>query len=458
MNRNKPRTVARDSSAERAVLAAMLMVSAECVPTAADLLEPSDFFEPAHGDIFAAILEAARGRTEIDTILVESVLQSHGKNTSEIRDALLDCTNRLPETNQFDAYCERVKNLSAVRSVGDTAARIYSESTEPIGELDDFLDRAETSIHLAVERRSAKNSVVSMRDAVDEAYRNLVERSESPNRILGTPTGFERLDEYLGGFCPGDFTILGGRPGMGKTALAISFIAAAAKAGRSVIFFSLEMSRLQISNRLLSMESSVDGSAIRSCRLHQGQMNSMLRSASELSELPIYIDDTAGLNVLRVRHTARLWHKKLNGLGLIVVDYLQLMRPSRRHNNREQEVSEISQASKALAKELNVPVVSLSQLKRETDHGGDKRPKLSDLRESGSLEQDADNVLFLYRDEYYNPSTAEKPNPSAGTADLIIAKQRNGRTGIIKLQYDAQCTRFGNLDASHRGYEHEAAE
>jgi replicative DNA helicase len=260
------------------------------------------------------------------------------------------------------------------------------------------------------------------------------------------PTGFTALDWYTAGFHPGDLVICAGRPGMGKTAFALNLATNACKArGQPVLFFSLEMSKDQLARRLLCAEALVDGNKLRSARLGRGEWQQLTRAAGVVSELPLWIDDTPGITLMEMRAKARRLRAE-GDLSLIVVDYLQLMRSGGKHDNREQEISEISRSLKGIAKELQIPVLALSQLNRAVESRGtkDKRPMLADLRESGAIEQDADTILFVFREEVYDPENAPQ-----GIAEIIIGKQRAGPTGKVEVRFRPQFTRFDNIDRQH---------
>ena len=308
-----------------------------------------------------------------------------------------------------------------------------------------LLDESEQAI-FAVSQRTAAAPYLSSKDLVDKVFEDLTKRYERKELVTGVPTGYHRLDELTAGFQPSDLIIMAGRPSMGKTAFALNVAMRAAVIHNvPTLFFSLEMSMDQLMQRLLCAWGKVDLRNLRRGFLGDEDWSRLYDAANHLSPAPIYIDDTAALGTLEMRARSR----RLRGekdIGLIVVDYLQLMRPSKRTDSREQEISDISRNLKALAKELNVPVVALSQLNRKVEERADKRPMLSDLRESGAIEQDADLIIFLYRDDVYNK---RDDNPKKGTAEIIIGKQRNGPTGEATLAFLKESTAFEELDSSY---------
>jgi replicative DNA helicase len=352
---------------------------------------------------------------------------------------------------------------------------VSAEGYTDYGEAQQFIDKAEQSIY-AIARTPESSSVKPLVAVLRDSFKKISEAAARGGRITGTSSGFDRLDRVMAGLHAGELTIVAARPGMGKTSFVLNLAANVAKPqviesstdpndrweepGAGVAFFSLEMPREQIANRMLCSEAKVDVSKLRSGGQTRDDWSRLTQAASELGRLPVWIDDTAGISLLELRAKVRRLQAEFNGpgpngkgqrkIGLVVIDYLQLMKGRDGVNSREQEISEISRGLKGLAKELEVPVIALSQLNRavETRSDKSKRPMISDLRESGAIEQDADNILFIYRDEYYNKEeSAEK-----GVAELIIAKQRNGPTTTVKVRFDKEYTRFDNLPEGEYEY------
>ncbi|MCI0468719.1 MAG: replicative DNA helicase, partial [Nitrospirae bacterium] len=342
-----------------------------------------------------------------------------------------------------------VRDKAVLRSLIAAAAQIAGEVYEDSRDVDEMVDYAEKVVFDITDSRT-KQTFAHLRDIVKDTFKTIERLYEKKEAITGIPSGFKDLDELTSGFQPSDLIIIGGRPGMGKTALALNIAQyAAINLREPVAVFSLEMSKEQLALRLLCAEGMVDSSKVRKGFIGKQDWPKLTNAAGRLADAPIFIDDSSALTVLEVRARARRLKVEHGGLGLVVVDYLQLMRSRGNFERREQEISDISRSLKALAKELHVPVVALSQLNRAVEQRGDRKPTLADLRESGAIEQDADVIIFLYRDELYN-----KNNPSnKGKAEVIVAKQRNGPTGAINLTFMADSTRF--VDFSNISYDEE---
>ena len=437
-----------DLNAERAVLGGILLEN-DALNAVTELpLEAGHFYKDAHAIIFEAMLELFGAGQPVDTVTLRERLAMGNKLPRVGGDEyLLALTDTIPTIANIEAHARIVMEKSMVRRVihacHETAAKGYGDYG-PIGE---FLDEAEKAV-FEVAKHRLKHRYEHINDVVMRTFEEITAAAERKEHITGLPTGFRHLDWYTAGFHPGDLVICAGRPGMGKTAFALNLALNACRARQApVAVFSLEMPNDQLARRLLCAEAGVDGNRLRSGRLTREDWAPLTRAAGELSELPVWMDDTPSLSVLELRAKARRL-KTERGLELVVVDYLQLMRSGTRTDNREQEISEISRSLKALAKELSIPVMALSQRNRGVENRGnkDKRPQLSDLRESGAIEQDADTILFIYRDEVYNPESTEK-----GIAEIIIGKQRAGPTGTVRCKFLREFTRFENLEEHREG-------
>jgi replicative DNA helicase len=439
-----------DLAAERAVLGGILLEN-EALNAVTELpLRPADFYRDAHGAIFEAMLALFGEGQPVDTVTLRERLNTAGKLQRVGGDEyLLALTDTIPTVANIEAHAKIVREKSVVRRViqaaHETAARGYGD----YGNMEEFLDEAERAI-FEVAKERLRNSYEHINEVVLRTFEEITAAAERKEHITGLPTGFRHLDWYTAGFHPGDLIICAGRPGMGKTAFAMNLAINACRARQATVaVFSLEMPKEQLARRLLCAEAGVDGNKLRTGRLTREDWAPLTRAAGELSELPIYMDDTPGLSLLELRAKARRLRTD-KGLALVVIDYLQLMRSGTRSESREQEISEISRSLKGLAKELGIPVMALSQLNRGVESRGnkDKRPQLSDLRESGAIEQDADTILFIYRDEVYNPESTDK-----GIAEIIIGKQRAGPTGTVRCAFRREYTRFENLEQEREGGE-----
>lgn len=430
-----------DLGAEQAVLAS-IMLDAAALDEVADILTAEDFYSRRNGVIFGA-MQALHARSEpIDLITLRSELSAKkalGRAGGE--EALLELTEVIPHVAAVEVYAKRVRALSTVRAMVKAAMGVVARAREPLEDVDAFLDEAEAALHgVALSRRSDARSE-SMRTLIPRVIEAMIERPQQ-GEVRGVPTGIVLLDKALSGLQPQQLIVLAGRPGMGKSALAgeVAMRAATGERGGPTLVWTGEMAREMWGERMLVSESAVEGDAVRSGRWSRNDWNRIEQAARALVEAPITIDDTPAISLWQLRSKARRM-KAREGLALIVVDYLQLMRSGERHQSRELEVSAISRGLKALAKELSVPVLALSQLNRTVESRSDKRPGLSDLRESGAIEQDADAVLFLYREGYYDEDAP------ATIAEIIVAKQRSGRTGTVQAFFDASTMKWGNLAA-----------
>ena len=425
--------------AEQAVLGCMLLDS-DVIPAVTELIKSEDFYRDDHKEICEAILDIAEKAGPIDIITVSEQLQLRGTldHIGGI-DYLANISNAVPTTGNARHYAKIVEEKSLLRKLIKASADISSMSYEGSEEAVFVLDRAEKSIFDILQKRNTQG-FTHIKDVLLETFNRLEELYNSKGFITGIPTGFTDLDYKTAGLQNSDLVLIAARPGMGKTAIALNIAQyAAVQRHVPVAIFNLEMSKDQLVNRMLCSEVMVDSQKMRTGKLEDDDWNKIAQALAPLSEAPIYIDDTPGITVMDIRSKCRRLKLEKN-LGLVVIDYLQLMQGRGKTENRQQEVSEISRSLKILAKELNVPVVTMSQLSRGPESRTDHRPMLSDLRESGAIEQDADIVMFLYRDDYYNPDTEKK-----NIAEVIIAKHRNGSTGTIELRWFGEYTKFANL-------------
>ncbi len=431
----------QDLQAEKFCLASLLLDPPSIIKVI-DFLKPEDFYFPQNRFIYQAFLNLYERDEPIDVVTTYNELEKMGK-AEEIEAGvyLSELAGLLPTSAHLIHYAKIVKEKSLLREIISICNEIISRCYNSAEYSQEILNYAEKTFY-ELRLSGKRETLAHIKDVIKDTIRHLEILYEKGDQITGLPTGLIELDRLTAGLQRGDLIILAARPGMGKTALALDIVRKACKLTKQgALIFSLEMSKEQLLSRMLCAEGRVNFQKFRTGNLETQDWQRIIQAASTLSALPIYIEDTSGLTLLEIKAKARKVMKD-TPLGLIVIDYLQLMRSMERKERREQEISEISSGLKALAKELNVPVLALSQLNRKVEDRPDKRPQLADLRESGALEQDADVILFIYRDEIYN-----KESPEKGIAELIIGKQRNGPAGIsIKVSYLSQYTSFGNLE------------
>ena len=429
----------QNQEAEQSVLGGMLLDN-EAIHRVVEVLEPNDFYREGHRKIFQGILDLYQRNEPVDLVTVTTALKSKGvleeAGGASYLAALVD---RVPSAANAVSYARIVREKSVLRHLIDGAAEIAERAYREEGEVDEFVDHAERIIFDVAQRR-IRQSFIAMKDIVKDSFKAIEQLYEKKELVTGVPTGYRDLDRLTCGLQPSDLVVIAGRPSMGKTAFALNIVEhASIEANLVCVVFSLEMSKEQLVRRMLCSRAEVDASKLRGGFLGESDWPKLTRAAGLLSEAPIFIDDSPALNVLEIRAKVRRLQREHN-LGLVVVDYLQLMRGVGRIESREREISEISRALKALAKEINVPIMALSQLNRGVESRQDKRPQLADLRESGAIEQDADLIAFIYRDEMYN-----RDSPDAGKAEIIVGKQRNGPTGRVTLAFRSNITRFDDL-------------
>ena len=435
------RTLPHNLEAERSVLGAIL-VHNDAFNTAVQVIDSRDFYRDAHRRIFDKMVALNERGQAIDFVTLKEEL-GRGGDLDEVGGPayVASLADGVPRATNVEYYSRIVKEKATLRNLIYAANKILTNAYEADQESDLILDEAESAIFAVAEDR-LKAGFVPMRDLVKESFPKIELLFEQKKLITGVPTGFADLDEMTRGLQGGDLIIIAARPSMGKTSLVLNIAQhVALQADRTVGFFSLEMSKESLFLRLLTSEAQIDSHRLMSGAIGQKDYGRISHALETLSAMKLYIDDTANVSVLEMRAKARRLQAE-HGLSLIVVDYIQLMSGRGRYENRTLELASISRSLKGLAKELNVPIAVLSQLSRAPESRSDHRPQLSDLRESGALEQDADVVVLIYREDAYN----RDPNhPDAGTAELILAKQRNGPTGVVRLAFLREQTRFANL-------------
>lgn len=462
-----------DIDAEAAVLSSILL-SKDAFFSVQEVLEAKHFYADANRRVYEAVHELASNDRPVDTVSVAGNLRDKGRldqiGGTPYLAHLVDAT---PAVAHVEEHARTIREKWRLRSLIATCQRFAAEGYGDCGDIQDFVDQAEQSI-FELARVKTESDVVPVREAIQQAFVVLSEARQKGGGVTGFSTGFTELDRRTSGMHNGDLYIVAGRPGMGKTSFVLNVAANVAAPrmqsggagkgpievpGDGVAFFSLEMPREQLAARMLSSEARVNMADLRSGQVNSEDWNKLTEAAARLSRTPIWLDDTPAISLLDLRAKLRRLTAELRRhpdgpkrLGLVAIDYLQLMSGRKGVNSREQEISEISRGLKQLAKEMSVPVIALSQLNRsvETRNTKDKRPQLSDLRESGAIEQDADAIMFIYRDEYYF-----EDSPDKGQAEVIVAKQRNGPTGTVKVRFTAQFTRFDNLASDDYNFDNE---
>jgi replicative DNA helicase len=430
--------------AEQSLIGALLLDN-QAFDKVADVVTAEDFYRDDHRRIFRHVSRLIEHNRPADMVTVaESIEASEDKDKTGGAAYLASLAQSVPSALNIRRYAELVRERAVQRTLAQVATEIAESALAPNGkEVGLMLDEAESKIFQIAETgarnklglQEIKPVLAKVFEKIDHLYHR-----DNPSDITGVPTGYTKIDEMTSGLQGGDLIIVAGRPSMGKTALALNFAQfIAVDNGLPVAIFSMEMSSTQLAQRMLGSIARVDQHKMRTGRLNDNEWSTLSDAMGKLHETPIYIDETGALTALEVRARARRLKRQYSKLGLIVIDYLQLMSASTQGENRATEISEISRSLKAMAKELDVPVVALSQLNRALEQRPNKRPQMADLRESGAIEQDADVILAIYRDEVYNPETPDK-----GTAEVIILKQRNGPIGTVKLTFLGQFTRFEN--------------
>ncbi len=463
-----------DTDAEAAVLSSILL-SGEAFDQVQEILTVDHFYVEANRRVYEAVLELASKNRSIDIVSVAGYLRDRGRldqvGGTPYLAHLVDAT---PAVAHVEEHARTIREKWRLRSLIATCQRFAAEGYGDCGEVQDFVDSAEQAI-FELARTKSESDIVPVKDAIRQAFDVLTTARQSGGGVTGFSSGFIELDRRTSGLHKGDLYIVAGRPGMGKTSFVLNVAANVAapklvpsdvpgapaieKSGDGVAFFSLEMPREQLASRLLSSEARVNMANLRSGQVSPEDWNKLTEAAARMGRLPLWLDDTPAISILDLRAKLRRLQAELRrhpdgpkDLGLVAIDYLQLMSGRKGVTSREQEISEISRGLKQLAKEMGVPVMALSQLNRsvETRTTKDKRPQLSDLRESGAIEQDADAIMFIYRDEYYF-----EDSPHKGQAEVIVAKQRNGPTGTVRVKFTHQYTRFDNLASDDYDFDDE---
>ena len=430
-----------DIEAEQAILGCML-TDRDSVIAAIEVLKEDAFYREDNKAIYAAILSLYSKNEPIDIITVKAELIETG-NFERVGglEYLASLPERVPTTANVDKYIKIVDEKAMLRNLISSANELVALGYDETEDVDRIMDMAEKKIFDLAQKKNTKG-YSALKDVLVETFAKLEELYNQKGQLSGTPTGFTDYDLKTSGLHDSDLIIVAARPAMGKSAFAINIATnVAVQAKKGVAIFNLEMSKEQVGNRILCCEALVDSNKVRTGQLEDDDWVKLASTLTRLSEAPIYIDDTAGISIMEIRAKCRKL-KIEKDIGLVVIDYLQLIQGSGKKNaSREQEISEISRSLKILAKELQIPVIALSQLSRSVEKRDDKRPMLSDLRESGAIEQDADQVIFLYRDDYYNEGSEKK-----NVAEVILAKHRGGSTGTIDLAWLPSYTKFANLE------------
>ena len=428
--------------AEQSILGGVLIEN-YAINKVMEVLAPDDFYRESHRKIYKSLIDLSERDEPADLITLTNELKNNG-HLDSVGGAsyITSLIDSVPTAANIEYYVKIVKEKAILRKLIQTSTEIITQSYEDRGDVEGFLDEAERAIFDISENR-VRPSFYPIRDVIKDSFKILERLYEKKELVTGIPSGFKELDRLTAGFQPSDLIIVAGRPSMGKTAFCLNIAQYAAIQKKiPIAIFSLEMSKEQLGIRMLCSEAHVEGTKLRSGFLSESDWPRLTIAAGNLSDASIYIDDTAALTILELRAKARRLKTEQGGLGMVIIDYLQLMKGRTRVESRQQEISEISRSLKALSKELRIPVIAVSQLSRKTEERTGNKPQLSDLRESGAIEQDADLILFIYRDEIYNRS---EDNPNKGKAEIIIGKQRNGPTGKVDLAFLDKFTTFKEL-------------
>ena len=426
--------------AEKAVVGCVLQDS-KALAAAAELIRAEDFYFDANREIYAASIELFNENTPVDIVTVSDRLTRKDK-----LDAvggipyLASVSTSISTTEHVSHYANIVLEKAILRRLSKAATAINHLAVSQENETDRVLEQAEQMIYDIAEGRE-KSDIVPVSDIIMETYQSMVENAENPNKMTGLDTGFDELNRRCGGFHGGEFILIAGRPGMGKSSFAVNIAEhVAINTGKTVAIFNLEMPKEAILKRIMCSQARIDSSKILTGKFDGDDWTRLGKHLDKIATAPLYIDESSTVTVSEIRAKCHRL-KQTKGLAMVVIDYLQLMQGSGRTDSRQQEISEISRSLKVMSKELGVPVIALSQLSRAVEARQDKRPMLADIRESGSIEQDADMVMFLYRDEYYNPDSEDK-----NMAEVILAKHRAGETGMFKLGWQGKYTKFVNIE------------
>ena len=430
----------QNAEAETAVLGSMLL-DKEAISKSIELLDENSFYSEANRNIFKAVVKLYDENEGVDIVTIieelkkRNILDKVGGSAH-----ITELANSVPTAANIEHYARIVQEKYMLRTLINAATSIVADSYESSSRVEEILDKAEEVIFDITSAKKRGNAVAGIKDVVKASIDRIDKLYQRKENITGVATGFHDLDIMTAGLQPSDLIIVAGRPSMGKSALATSIVEHAGITGKtSCALFSLEMSKEQLAQRMLCSIAHVNAHKVRTGFLSQTDWPKLVDAAQKLSEAPIFIDDTPSISALELRAKCRRLKAK-HDIQMVIIDYLQLMRGSYRSESRQQEISEISRSIKALARELGIPIIAISQLSRAAEQREDHRPRLSDLRESGAIEQDADIVMLLFREEYYNPT-----EENTGVAEVIVAKQRNGPTGTIKMAFLKEYTKFSNL-------------
>ena len=429
--------------AEESVLGAM-MLSPGAIGAVSEVLDAGDFYRESHAKIYRAALSLFGRGEPVDSITVADELEERGDlDSAGGRVRVHELSRLVPTTANAAHYARIVREMAILRGLIQAGGEVARLGWERPGEAADLLDKAE-SIIFELSQEQVASEFSHIQELLKESFEKITALYEAGEEITGVPSGYRDLDRLTSGFQPGNLIIVAARPSMGKSALALCMAAnLAVRRQVPVALFTLEMSKAEVTQRLMCSEAKVESQRLRSGKLAADDWPRLTAACDKLAKAPIYVDDTGSMTIMGIRAKSRRLKSKLPNLGLIVVDYLQLMSSDSNYENRVQEVSQISRQLKILARELDLPIIAMSQLSRAVEQRHDKRPILSDLRESGSLEQDADLVAFIYRDEYYNDES-----PDQGLAEVILSKHRNGPTGHVKLSFLQRYAKFTDLAAA----------
>jgi replicative DNA helicase len=434
-----PRVLPHNLEAEQSTLGGMLL-SQEAVAEVFEMVSPSDFYAPKHELIFNAVLSLFGKGEPTDVIAVSDELNKQGNLLKAGgADYLHSLTSYVPTAANASYYAKIVADKAILRRLIEAGTRIAQAGYDSQGEVEDLVNQAQAEVYKVVSQTS-REDYIGLSDSIEAAIREIETAQQRGGELTGIPTGFTDLDAFTHGLHPGQLIIVAARPAVGKSTFALDLARAAAiKHNKATIFFSLEMGRAEIAMRMLSAESSIYLQSMRKGNVSEADWTRLAAVRGKINDAPLYIDDSPNMSLVEIRAKCRRLAQQVD-LKMVVIDYIQLMSSGKKVESRQQEVSEFSRALKLLAKELGIPVIALSQLNRQAEQAKDKRPELSHLRESGSLEQDADVVVLLHREGIF-----ERDHPRAGEADLILAKQRNGPTGTVTVAFHGQYSRFVNM-------------
>ncbi|MFN4245479.1 MAG: replicative DNA helicase [Brevinematia bacterium] len=449
MNSVLSKLMPHDIEAEKACLGAMI-VDNEKISSVSDLLREEYFYLDKHKDIFKAIMDLYENKEPVDVITLQNKLKELGRFENIGSAYISSLLDAIPTTTNVEYYAQIVYEKYVLRSIIKASSEIIDIATKENVNIIEVIEVSERKLLESIDVRR-QYDYFKLKDIVVETLRGIQKLAKERTVYTGVPSGYKAIDEMTGGFQNGDLIVFAGRPSMGKTAFALNLCLNMAKQGKKVLFFSLEMSKEQLVQRLLSTESRIDLKSLRTGNVRESDWESILDAAIKLSSLDVIIDDTPSASIVDIKSKSRKIFAKEKGIDVIIIDYLQIIEVPKGVSvirSRNEEIGFVSRSLKGLAKELNLPVIVLSQLSRSVEKRIDKRPILSDLRESGSIEQDADLVAFLYRDEYYNPNTDKK-----NIVEIIISKQRNGPVGVVELSFIKEIGKFDNLSISDFSYE-----